>query len=125
MRWIMFALVAAVAASAQSIDKLQLVNVRAEAATFKGKTGIHVTPAADSGDKEMLAILTGTAFQDGAIEVDLAGAPGPGAAAGARGFIGVAFHIVGAGDKFELFYLRPTNGRADDQLRRNHSTQYV
>jgi hypothetical protein len=22
-------------------------------------------------------------------------------------------------------YLRPTNGRADDQLRRNHSTQYI
>ena len=27
--------------------------------------------------------------------------------------------------KYEMFYLRPTNGRADDQLRRNHSAQYV
>jgi hypothetical protein len=26
---------------------------------------------------------------------------------------------------YEAFYLRPTNGRADDQLRRNHSTQYI
>ena len=26
---------------------------------------------------------------------------------------------------FDCFYLRPTNGRADDQLRRNHSAQYV
>jgi len=25
----------------------------------------------------------------------------------------------------EVFYLRPTNGRADDQLRRNHAVQYV
>jgi len=24
-----------------------------------------------------------------------------------------------------VFYLRPTNGRADDQIRRNHSAQYV
>jgi hypothetical protein len=24
-----------------------------------------------------------------------------------------------------MFYLRPTNGRADDQLRRNHSAQYI
>ena len=26
--------------------------------------------------------------------------------------------------QFEYIYLRPTNGRADDQIRRNHSTQY-
>jgi hypothetical protein len=26
---------------------------------------------------------------------------------------------------FECFYLRPTNGRADDQVRRNHSVQYI
>lgn len=25
----------------------------------------------------------------------------------------------------EVFYLRPTNGRAEDQIRRNHSTQYI
>jgi len=27
--------------------------------------------------------------------------------------------------KYECFYLRPTNGRADDQVRRNHATQYI
>ena len=27
--------------------------------------------------------------------------------------------------RFKTFYLRPTNGRADDQLRRNHSVQYT
>ena len=26
---------------------------------------------------------------------------------------------------FRSFYLRPTNGRADDQERRNHSAQYI
>ena len=42
----------------------------------------------------------------------------------ARGFTGVAFRISPDAAKFELFYLRPTNGRADDQERRNHSAQY-
>jgi hypothetical protein len=28
------------------------------------------------------------------------------------------------GEWAEVFYLRPTNGRAEDQLRRNHSVQY-
>jgi hypothetical protein len=26
---------------------------------------------------------------------------------------------------YDAFYLRPTNGRAEDQLRRNHSAQYI
>jgi hypothetical protein len=29
-----------------------------------------------------------------------------------------------ADGRYEYIYLRPTNGRADDQIRRNHSTQY-
>ncbi len=125
MRWILFGTMAAVAASAQSVDKLQLLNVRAETATYRGKSGIHLTPAAGAEGKETMAIVAGPAFQDGTIEIDLAGAPAEGAAAGARGFIGVAFRVAGSGEKFEVFYLRPTNGRADDQLRRNHSTQYA
>src|SRR5438445_12770039 len=39
-----------------------------------------------------------------------------------RGFIGIAFCLQNG--QFEYIYLRPTNGRADDQVRRNHSTQY-
>jgi hypothetical protein len=27
-------------------------------------------------------------------------------------------------NRYEYIYLRPTNARADDQVRRNHSTQY-
>ena len=42
-----------------------------------------------------------------------------------RGFVGIAFRSQGQGKKFECFYVRFTNGRADDQLRRNHSVQYV
>lgn len=42
----------------------------------------------------------------------------------ARGFIGVAFRINEDNSRFESFYARPTNGRAEDQPRRNGATQY-
>ena len=58
--------------------------------------------------------------------MDVAGSPLPNAPSGARGFVGVAFRIDATGGGFasEGFYIRPTNGRAEDQVRRNHSTQY-
>jgi hypothetical protein len=42
----------------------------------------------------------------------------------ARGFIGLAYRIDENNANFENIYLRPGNGRADDQLRRNHTIQY-
>ena len=42
----------------------------------------------------------------------------------ARGFIGVAFRIDKHNAQFECIYIRPTNGRAEDQLRRNRTPQY-
>ena len=40
--------------------------------------------------------------------------------------MGVAFRLQdGDPYKYECFYIRPTNGRADDQVRRNNSTQYI
>jgi hypothetical protein len=42
----------------------------------------------------------------------------------ARGFIGVAYRVDSLDKKFEAIYLRPSNGRAEDQLRRNHTVQY-
>lgn len=102
-------------------------NVRAESATFKGRPALRVTDAAPSnaGDGDRLLLLTATEFQDGVIEVKIAGDLAPNAAEGARGFVGVAFRVAPDVSRFECFYLRPTNGRADDQVRRNHSTQYI
>jgi len=51
--------------------------------------------------------------------------PRQGAKPGSRGFIGVAFRVQDGGQRYEVFYLRMTNGRAEDQLRRNHSAQYA
>ena len=42
-----------------------------------------------------------------------------------RGFVGVAFRVDPKSLAYDCFYLRPENGRTDDQLRRNHSAQYI
>ncbi|MBA4260429.1 MAG: hypothetical protein C0446_14795 [Chitinophaga sp.] len=63
-------------------------------------------------------------FKDGTIEVNVLSRLLPTASPTDRGFIGLAFRIKDDNSKFECIYIRPTNGRADDQLRRNHSIQY-
>jgi hypothetical protein len=123
--WIFTLLVMAGAlASAQTVDKLELHKVRAEAADFQGKKAVHLTQTPNANGEDTLAIVPGLQFQDGTIEVDVAGALAPNAFGDARGFIGVAFRVQPTASRFEAFYIRPTNGRADDQLRRNHSAQY-
>lgn len=117
----------AVTVSLDSAKDQKPRNVKAEQARHKGRQALRVTDAAsaNAADDDRLLILTGTDFKNGVIEVDLAGETLPTASAGARGFVGIAFRVAGGGDKFECFYLRPTNGRADDQVRRNHSSQYI
>ena len=63
-------------------------------------------------------------FSNGTIEVSVLSRLLKNAPATARGFIGVAFRINDTDSQFECIYIRPTNGRADDQVRRNHSIQY-
>lgn len=111
--------------SLDSVEQLKLVNVKAETVTFKGRKALRVIEAATTGDQESMVVLLKIEFQDGVIELDLAGEPGPNAPEGSRGFVGVAFRVAADESRFECFYLRPTNGRADDQVRRNHSAQYV
>ena len=101
------------------------IGVRAEAATWRGKKAVRVVEDAGSAAGEAVALVEGSDFGDGVIEIDVAGAVAPGAPLDARGFVGVAFRSAADASTFESFYLRPTNGRADDQLRRNHATQYV
>jgi hypothetical protein len=92
----------------------------------KGGGEFHVTPAAEGEDEDRLGMIVGSEkFRNGTIEMEVSGRPGAGAGAGARGFVGVAFRVAGDGSRFECLYLRPTNGRADDQVRRNHSVQYI
>ncbi len=113
--------------SLSSPDQLKLFNVKAESVTYKGRQALRVNDVAPAalGDEGRLAVLPNTDFQDGVIELDLTGEPGPGAGEGARGFVGVAFRVSADRSRFECIYLRPTNGRAEDQVRRNHSVQYI
>lgn len=78
-----------------------------------------------SGGEDRLVVLPGARFRDGVIELEMAGQPGRGASGDARGFMGVAFRVASDLSQFECFYLCPTNGRAEDQVRRNHSVQYM
>src|SRR5260370_40214549 len=55
------------------------------------------------------------------MEVELAGKRGANVGAGGGGLTGIAFRVQG--NRFECIYLRRTNGRADDQIRGNHSTK--
>ncbi|HET9706008.1 MAG TPA: hypothetical protein VFP85_18335 [Vicinamibacterales bacterium] len=72
-----------------------------------------------------MALLNGQTFKDGTIEVEVAGRRGPYAVADDRGFIGIAFRVSADRRSWEEIYLRPDNGRAEDQVRRNHSIQYA
>lgn len=63
-------------------------------------------------------------FQDGTIEVKVLSRLLKTARPSDRGFIGIALRINEQNSAFECIYIRPTNGRADDQVRRNHSIQY-
>jgi hypothetical protein len=116
-------LIAAAPLRAQTADRLDGRNVSIAQVEFRGRNAVRVIANADAQNAASFAIVKDATFLDGTIEVDLAGQPAAGAGGGARGFIGIAFRLQGDG-RYEYIYLRPTNGRADDQVRRNHSTQY-
>lgn len=105
-------------------SRLTLRNVTATRVQYRGRDAIRLVPRND-GPGDAIAIVGDSEFRDGTIEADVAGLPGAGADTAARGFVGIAFRVDPSGDRFAAFYLRPTNGRANDQLRRNHSTQYI
>lgn len=109
--------------AAQTVDRLDGKGVSLAPVEFKGRKAVQVIANPDAQNAASFAIVKDATFLDGTIEVDLAGQPAAGAGGGARGFIGIAFRLQGDG-RYEYIYLRPTNGRADDQVRRNHSTQY-
>ena len=105
----------------------EVVNGHTEIVTYRGVRAIKLVPAPETAgkDEDMMAILDRPDFADGTIQLDVAGAPRPGTPPDSRGFIGVSFRTGAHGAWSDVFYLRPTNGRADDQLRRNHAVQYA
>jgi hypothetical protein len=118
---------------------LRLHNVAAEPAVLHGRKGLRVTLSAETlrrfesmTDNEaddiqarvgQYAVIEGTEFSEGVITAELTGAPPPGAKPFARGFVGIAFRLRDGA--YDVFNLRMTNGRAEQQERRNHTTQYA
>ena len=106
---------------------LAVLDGRVEVVDYRGRSALHLVPEPETAgrDEDVLAVFDLERFRDGEIEIDVAGAPRPDAPPDSRGFVGIAFRTGERGEWSEVLYLRPTNARCDDQLRRNHSVQYA
>jgi len=115
---------------AQSIEfekyHLESVGVLSSKSTIMGKEALLVVKdsTVKESDEPTYARIKDVDFKNGTIEVKVLSRLLKNAPEFARGFIGIAFHINESNTRFESIYIRPTNGRADDQVRRNHSIQY-
>ena len=117
----------------ESVERLRLHNVTVEGAVLHGKRGLRATISEETLRRiertqqyaQGLVWIEGLDFSNGVIEAEIAGALAPGAGGEARGFVGIAFRVQEDLKTYDAFYLRPTNGRAGDQERRNHSAQYI
>ncbi len=107
-------------------NKLTAVQVMMKPVELDGRKTIRVTKdtAVTKDDEATFVRINDLPFHDGTIEVNVLSRLLPDAPAHARGFIGVAFRISEKNERFECIYIRPTNGRAEQQLRRNRSVQY-
>ena len=113
------------AATAPSLDPASLEphNVKVESADFLGRKAIRITTLTDK-DQSGFALVRGTDFQDGSIDVDLAVKIITPPGVRMPGFTGLAFRMKPDGSSFEDVYLRPKNALAEDQAMRNHAVQY-
>jgi hypothetical protein len=117
----------------ESVKGLLFHDVNAEPAVLQGRKGLRAAISEDALRRvertqeylQGLISIENLDFSNGVIEVEIAGSVAPGAAADARGFVGIAFRVQDDLETYDAFYLRPANGRADDQERRNHAAQYI
>lgn len=99
--------------------------VTVEKSVHKGKDALALKIKGEPEGDKTVAILKNINFHNGTIEATVSGQPLANAGETARGFVGIAFRAASDASKMEVFYVRPTNRRANDQLRRNHSSQYI
>lgn len=116
--------------SAQKINlekqQLEPISVFMSHEKLMGKNVLKVSvdTTIKSFDEPTFVKIKGMDFKNGTIEVKVLSRLLTNAPDWARGFIGLAFRIDDKNAKFESIYIRPTNGRTDNQIRRNHSIQY-
>lgn len=105
---------------------LNPVQVSMHHVEIEGRKALRVTKdtSVKKVDEATFVRINDIVFQDGVIELKVLSRLLPEASPQDRGFIGLAFRISETNERFECIYIRPTNGRAEQQLRRNRSTQY-
>ena len=113
------------------VHAFRVSDVRIETVQYKAVDALRVSMASDSyqdirrdrlTDRPFLAWLP-VDFGNGTIDADVASVLADDAPDYARGFIGLGFRIDER-LRFEGLYVRPVNSRVEDQVRRNHTTQY-
>jgi len=102
---------------------LVALKVKPDAVKYLGRESVRIT--VEGEDHEGLALLSGTDFQDGVIEADIALKATTPPGVRYPGFVGIAFRVRPDVSHYELFYVRPGNSDAPDQAMRNHAVQYV
>jgi hypothetical protein len=113
-----------------STTKLEAINARVLWVDYRGRRALKLAPLEGherDTDQEMMAIVSGSEFKNGVIELDVSGARRLGYStaedvSGYKGIVGLTFRLHG--DSAERFYIRPENARLNNQLFRNRSTQY-
>lgn len=136
---IIFFTLSAVMASGQKVvykkQEFELINAKATVIKLKGEEVLKVERDLEAlpfdkdhmiatVDEPTYAKLKGVSFENGIIEVKVLSRLLKTAPDFARGFIGVAFGIDDNNTQFQSVYLRPANGRSQNQFRRNHTVQY-
>ncbi len=89
---------------------------------FKGKKALKVN--AIEGSKLAIVKIPNSNFEDGIIEFEMASNRAINSHPENRGFAGMAFHLSEDNSAFDCIYLRAINGRAENQVQRNHTVQY-
>src|SRR6185503_1030853 len=97
MRYGLAAVIAAAALShplpAQTVGHLTPHRVKLEAVDYRGKRSVKVTEDGQVPNGEAYAVVTGSSFHNGTIDVEVAGRPADTTFTGARGFIGIGFRL--------------------------------
>lgn len=109
-----------------SVENLKSIGVLISEVNKDGTKAIKIVEDKKSTLNQSMAIFKNPDFKNGTIELEVNGSRRPDSDTTFRGFIGLAFRVQENDTiSYECFYIRPDNGRANDQLRRNHSTQYI
>ncbi len=107
-------------------ENFQGIHTALQSVSLDGETVLRVVKSekVECPDEDTFALLLGSSFHNGTISVEMRSRLLPDAPEYARGFIGIVFRSQNDGAEFESYYVRPTNGRNPDPVRRAHGSQY-